>query len=132
MSKVFLLSFHPAWGDWHWVFYRRVVIALLSIEKIDMLLISQWYLKVGRMRPRAVSAAHSVHCDSCSQDHTWGGVVLVPRVPEAQLQATSFECQKFAISPAVYNHFGMISRVKLFILIPCGDSDGACGVGDND
>jgi hypothetical protein len=58
-------------------------------------------------------------------------VVLLPRVPEAQFQATSFECQKLPISLVMQQNFGTISRVKPLITIPCSDSNGACGV-DND
>jgi hypothetical protein len=79
------------------------VITLLSIKKIDLLLISQWCLKVGRMRPWAQSASQVIAA------HRITTVILVLRVPEAQFQGTSIECEKFAIPSGRQHHFGMIS-----------------------
>jgi hypothetical protein len=55
----------------------------------------------------------------------------MPGVPKSQFQGTSIQCQKFAIPSGRQHHFGMISRGKALILIPCGNSSGAYGVDDD-
>jgi hypothetical protein len=106
-------------------FLQGSVTTFLSIEKIDVLLISQWRLKVGRMRPWALSVSHVIAA------HRITTVILVPRVSETQFQGTSIECQKFAIPSGRQHHFGMISRGKALILIPCGNSGSTYGADDD-
>jgi hypothetical protein len=80
---------------------------------------------VGRMRPWAQSASHVIAA------HRITTVILMPGVPKSQFQGTSIQCQKFAIPSGRQHHFGMISRGKALILIPCGNSSGAYGVDDD-
>jgi hypothetical protein len=85
------------------------------------------------MKPQALSAAQSVHSDCCSQDHNWGDMVLMSRVPEAQIHRHNSTPPAFSVrslpSPVTGREsYGMISRAKSFILIPCADSVGAHGI----